>query len=82
MNNMIFRAGNPVCSNSALIHRSGVVRPAGGVASFGRDGELHSPNPLRTRRNRTPASRLFCSCGSGIVSARLALTLKMPIWHL
>ena len=45
------------------------MRPVGGVASFGRDGELHSPNPLRTRRNGTPASRLFRFCGAGIVTA-------------
>ena len=66
-------------SNGALIHRSGAVRPAGGVASFGRDGELHSPNPLRTRRKETSALRLFLPSGSNIVTVRLAFSLKTPI---
>lgn len=38
--------GNCEVSNGALIHRTGAVRPAGGLASFGRDGEQSSPNPL------------------------------------
>ena len=29
-------------SNGALIHRSGVVRPAGSVASYGRDGQAQT----------------------------------------
>ena len=50
----------------SLIHRSGVVRPAGGVASFGRDGELHSPNPLRTRRKGAPFPLIRRDCRSGL----------------
>ena len=38
-------------------------------------------NPLYTRRNGTPAARLFRSRGSGIVTAKLALTLKTQIWR-
>ena len=63
-------------SNGALIHRSGAVRPAGGVATFGRDGELHSPNPLRTRRKGTSALRLFLPSGSTNVDAKLTFTLE------
>ena len=66
-------------SNGALIHRSGAVRPAGGVASFGRDGELHSPNPLRTRRKGTSALRLFLPSGSMNIDAKLTFTLETSV---
>ena len=79
MSSIIFLQEIPSVSNSALIHRSGVVRPAGGVASFGRDGELHSPHPLHTRRKGTPALRLFLFCGSGIISVKLPFVLKTHI---
>ena len=77
MSSIIFCVGNSVCFQQRTYTPFRCRAPCRGlVASCGRDGELHSPNPLRTRRKGTPASRLFLSCGLGIVSARLALTLK------
>ncbi len=52
---------SPLFTRAHLYTVAGAVRPAGGVAYFVRDGELHSPNPLCAPRSQTPASRLFGS---------------------
>lgn len=50
---------SPLFTRAHLYTVAGVVRPAGGVAYFVRDGKLRSPNPLcALRSRRTPALRL------------------------
>ena len=49
---------SPLFTRAHLYTVAGVVRPAGGVAYFVRDGKLRSSNPLCALRSQTPALRL------------------------
>ena len=70
---------SPLSTRAHLYTVAGVVRPAGAVAYFVRDGKLRSPNPLCALSSQTPALRLYGSTEPVIPSLKGGVPHRFPV---